>query len=203
MLDYRLALSVVAAAAVAVPAYAAPAVGQPAPAFTAVDADGRARSLAEFKGKPVVLEWTNNGCPYVKRHYSAGTMQDAQRKAKAQGAVWLTIASSPEGQQGHVTAAEAKAWAGQSKAAWSAILLDPKGKVARSYAAKTTPHMFVIDPKGRVAYMGAIDDKPTNRADEAKGATNYVLAALADVNAGRAVAQPVTKPYGCSVKYSG
>ena len=203
MPDLRIVLAAAAFAAAATPALAAPAIGQPAPAFTAVDADGKARSLSEFKGRTVVLEWTNNGCPYVKRHYSAGTMQDAQRKAKAQGAVWLTIASSPPGHQGYVTAADAKAWGGQSKAAWNAILLDPKGQVARAYAAKTTPHMFVVDPKGRVAYMGAIDDKPTNRAAEAQGAKNYVLAAVADVKAGRAVAQPVTRPYGCAVKYAG
>ena len=203
MFHPSLLIAAAALSAVAAPAFAAPAIGQPAPAFTAVDADGKARSLSEFKGKTVVLEWTNNGCPSVKRHYSTGAMQDTQRKAKAQGAVWLTIASSPPGQQGHVTAADAKAWGGQAKAAWNAILLDPKGQVARAYAAKTTPHMFVIDPKGRVAYMGAIDDKPTNKADEAKGARNYVLAAVADVKAGRAVAQPVTRPYGCAVKYEG
>ncbi len=200
---YCIAAGALAVAAVAAPAFAAPTIGQPAPAFTAVDADGKARSLSEFKGRTVVLEWTNNGCPYVKRHYSAGTMQDTQRKAKAEGAVWLTIASSPPGQQGHVTAADAKAWGGRAKAGWDAILLDPKGQVARAYQAKTTPHMFVVDPKGRVAYMGAIDDKPTANAADAKGAKNYVLAAVADVKAGRAVAQPVTKPYGCAVKYSG
>lgn len=204
MIDRRaLCLAAAATLLASGAAHAAPAVGQPAPGFTATDADGRARSLSEFKGKTVVLEWTNNGCPYVKRHYSAGTMQDTQRKATAQGAVWLTVASSPEGQQGHVTAAQAKAWTAQTKAAPSAVLLDSRGQVARAYAAKTTPHMFVIDAKGRVAYMGAIDDRPTSKADEAKGATNYVLAALADVRAGRAVAQPVTRPYGCSVKYSG
>ena len=205
MIDRRLVLAAAAAAlaTAATPALSAPAIGQPAPAFSAVDADGKARSLSEFNGRTVVLEWTNNGCPYVRRHYSTGAMQDAQRKAKAQGAVWLTIASSPPGHQGHVSAADAKAWGGRSKAAWNAILLDPKGQVARAYAAKTTPHMFVVDPRGRVAYMGAIDDRPTAKADEAKGAKNYVLAAVADVKAGRAVAQPVTKPYGCAVKYSG
>ena len=202
MIDRRFVILTAATLACAGSAQAAPAIGQAAPGFTATDAEGRARSLADFKGKTVVLEWTNNGCPYVKRAYSTGAMQDTQRQATAQGAVWLTVASSPPGQQGHVTAAEAKAWKSQSKAAWSDILLDPQGKIARAYEAKTTPHMFVIDPKGRVAYMGAIDDKPTNKADEAKGAKNYVLAALADVRAGRAVAQPVTRPYGCSVKYS-
>jgi peroxiredoxin len=203
MIDPRLMLFAGAAAMLAGSARAAPAIGQPAPAFSAVDASGKTRSLAEFKGRTVVLEWTNNGCPYVRRNYSTGAMQDAQRKATAQGVVWLTVASSPPGAQGHVTAAEAKAWKAKVEAAWSDILLDPQGRVARAYEAKTTPHMFVIDPKGRVAYMGAIDDKPTNKAEEARGARNYVLAAVADLRAGRAVAEPVTRPYGCFVKYAG
>jgi peroxiredoxin len=203
MHDHRLMLLAAAAAMIAGSAQAAPAIGQPAPAFSAVDAKGKTRSLAEFRGRTVVLEWTNNGCPYVKRNYATGAMQAAQRKAAAQGAVWLTVASSPPGAQGHVTAAEAKAWGAKMKAAWSAILLDPQGRVARAYEAKTTPHMFVIDPMGRVAYMGAIDDKPTSKAEEARGARNHVLAALADLRAGRAVAEPVTRPYGCFVKYSG
>ena len=203
MIDRRIIVLAAAAAALAGPARAAPAIGQPAPGFTAVGADGRTRSLAAFTGRTVVQEWANNGCPYVTRTYSTGAMQGAQRKAVAQGAVWLTVASSPPGAQGHMTGPEARAWRQRVKAASSDILLDPQGKVARAYGARTTPHMFVIDPKGRGAYMGAIDDKPTKKADEAKGAKNYVLAALADLRAGRAVAEPVTRAYGCFVKYAG
>lgn len=200
----RIALAAAAVALLAAPAaLAAPAVGQPAPAFTARDADGKVRSLAEFRGKTVVLEWTNNGCPYVKRNYATGAMQSAQRQAAAKGAVWLTVASSAPGQQGHMTAAEAKAWRAEAKSAPAAILLDPSNAVARAYAAKTTPHMFVIDKAGKVAYMGAIDDKPTSDAAEARGARNHVLAALDDLGAGRKVVNPATRPYGCSVKYAG
>ena len=173
----------------------------PAPAFTAVDASGKARSLAEFKGKTVVLEWTNEGCPYVQKHYKSGNMQGLQKSAPADGVVWLTLISSAPGKQGYKTADEARAWTSEADAASTAVLLDPKGEVGRAYAAKTTPHMYVVDKTGTLVYMGGIDDK--NSADPAslKGAKNYVVAALADVKAGRAVAQPVSAPYGCSVKY--
>ncbi|MBA4793515.1 thioredoxin family protein [Phenylobacterium sp.] len=190
-----------ACAALAAPAAAAPTIGQPAPAFTAVDASGKARSLAEFKGKTVVLEWTNEGCPYVQKHYKSGNMQGLQKSAVADGVVWLTLISSAPGKQGYKTADEARAWKSEAGAASTAVLLDPKGEVGRAYAAKTTPHMYVVDKTGALVYMGGIDDK--NSADPAslKGAKNYVAAALADVKAGRAVAQPVSAPYGCSVKY--
>lgn len=205
MTAHRLLLLIAAASLVAMPgaASAAPVLGQAAPAFQARDADGKLRNLTEFRGRPVILEWTNNGCPYVKRNYANGAMQSAQRQAKSRAAaVWLTVASSPAGQQGHMTPAEAKAWQAQVKSAPTAVLLDPTGTVARAYAAKTTPHMFVIDGGGRIAYMGAIDDKPTADAAKAEGAKNYVLAALDDLRAGRKVAHPVTKAYGCAVKYS-
>jgi peroxiredoxin len=188
--------------AASAPAQAAPAVGQPAPAFTAVDADGKTRSLSEFKGKTVVLEWTNNGCPYVKKHYDSGAMQKLQGAAAQDGVVWLSVISSAPGQQGYMKPAEVKTWKTSAKAAPASVLLDPTGKVGRAYDAKTTPHMFVIDKAGKLAYMGGIDDKPTADPSSLKGAKNYVTAALADVKAGRAVAQPVTKPYGCSVKYA-
>ena len=159
-----------AARAVAAPALAAPAIGQPAPAFTAVDADGKTRSLAEFKGKTVVLEWTNNGCPYVKRHYSAGTMQDTQRKATAQGAVWLTVASSPEGQQGHVTAAEAKAW---RQPVQGRLERHPARSRTARWRAPTRPRprrtCSSSIPRASVAYMGAIDDKPTDEGRRGQG----------------------------------
>ncbi len=188
-------------AALSVPAIAAPAIGQPAPAFQVKDADGKTRSLAEFKGKTVVLEWTNEGCPYVQKHYNSGNMQGLQRQAANDGMVWLTVISSAPGMQGYKEPAEAKAWKAKAKAAPAAVLLDPDGKVGRAYDAKTTPHMYIVDKAGKLVYMGGIDDKPSADPGSLKGAKNYVTAALADVKAGRAVSQAATKPYGCSVKY--
>lgn len=177
------------------------AQARPAPAFTAVDADGKTRSLAEFKGKTVVLEWVNEGCPYVRKHYS-GNMQGLQQAARAEGVVWLTIASSAPGKQGHFAdGAAAKAWMSAKGAKPTALLLDPDGKVAAAYKAKTTPHMFVIDPAGQVVYEGAIDDIPSAKVEDLKTAKNLVAAALADVKAGRKVTVAYSQPYGCSVKY--
>jgi peroxiredoxin len=196
---------VLAACAVALagPAAAAPAIGRPAPDFRAVDADGRTRSLSEFKGRTVVLEWHNGGCPYVQKHYGAGAMQSLQRQATADGAVWLTLVSSAPGTQGHLSGAEARGWKAANKAASTALLLDPGGDVGKAYDARTTPHMYVVDRSGTLVYMGGIDDRPVADPSSLKGAKNYVSAALVDLKAGRAVATPVSKPYGCSVKYKG
>ena len=202
MPDLRIALAAAAIAAAATPALAVPAIGQPAPAFTAVDADGKTRSLSEFKGTTVVLEWTNNGCPYVQKHYNSGHMQGLQKDATAEGVVWLTIISSAPGFQGYLTGPQARGWKTKVGAHSSDVLLDPKGTVGRAYAARTTPHMFVIDRTGKLVYMGGIDDQATTEPDSLKTAKNYVTAALADVKAGRPVATAVTRPYGCSVKYS-
>lgn len=198
----RFAFAAFAVLALASPAAATPVVGQLAPAFTAVDGDGRTRSLSEFKGKTVVLEWTNAGCPYVKKHYSAGAMQALQKSAAKDGVVWLTLVSSAPGKQGYVPPAEAKSWKTATGAGSTALLLDPTGKVGKTYDAKTTPHMYVVDRTGKLVYQGGIDDKPTPEPASLQGARNYVVAALADVKAGRAVATPVSKPYGCSVKYA-
>lgn len=199
--DRRFAIALLAASAIAAPAAAAPVLGQAAPAFTAVDANGKTRSLAEFKGKTVVLEWTNAGCPYVRKHYDSGNMQGLQTSAAKDGTVWLTVISSAPGTQGYVAGADAKAWKGKEKAAYADLILDPNGTVGRAYDAKTTPHMYVIDKAGKLVYMGGIDDKPSSDPASLKGAKNYVTAALADVKAGRAVAQAATRPYGCGVKY--
>ena len=190
-----------AALAIAAPAVAAPAIGQPAPAFQVKDADGKTRSLSEFKGKTVVLEWTNAGCPYVQKHYNSGNMQGLQKQATKDGAVWLTVISSAPGMQGYLEPAGAKAWKTKANAGSSAVLLDPNGQVGRAYEAKTTPHMYVVDKTGKLVYMGGIDDTPSSEPASLQGAKNYVTAALADVKAGRQVAQAVSKPYGCSVKY--
>jgi peroxiredoxin len=186
----------------AAPAFAAPQLGQPAPAFKAVDANGRVRSLSEFAGKTVVLEWTNSGCPYVGKHYGSGTMQALQRKETADGVVWLTVSSSAPRMQGYFTEQTARAWAAKEHWGGSAILLDSAGAIGREYGAKNTPHMFVIDKAGRVAYMGGIDDRPYSDPESLKGAKPYVAMALADLKAGRPVATPVSQPYGCSVKYN-
>jgi peroxiredoxin len=191
-----------AACALAAPAVAAPVIGQPAPAFQALDADGRTRSLAEFRGKTVVLEWTNNGCPYVGKHYRSGNMQGLQAQATKDGVAWLTIISSAPGFQGYLTGPQAKAWKAKVGAHSTDVLLDPKGLVGRAYQARTTPHMFVIDKAGKLVYMGGIDDQPTTDPESLKAAKPYLAEALADVKAGRPVATPISQPYGCSVKYS-
>ena len=204
MIDRRNLLSLVAAAALALPAAASaqPTLGRPAPDFRVQDFNGQMRSLSDFRGKTVVLEWTNDGCPYVGKHYNSGNMQRLQKEATAQGVEWLTIISSAPGFQGYLTAPQAKAWKAKVGAHSSDVLLDADGKVGRAYEAKATPHMFVIDKAGTLVYMGGIDDRPYADPASLKGATNYVEAALSDLKAGRAVATPVTRPYGCSVKYA-
>lgn len=177
-----------------------PMAGQAAPAFTLVDADGTQRSLADFRGKTVVLEWTNEGCPYVKKHYT-GAMQALQREAVADGVVWLTIISSAPGTQGHVEGEAARQWKSRTNGASTHLLLDPTGEVGKLYDAKTTPDMRVIDGEGRLVYVGGIDDRPTSKVEDLEGANNYVRAALDDLEAGRPVRTAFATPYGCSVKY--
>ncbi len=196
------AFALVAAFAIPAPAEAAPKIGEPAPAFTVVDSKGTKRSLSEFAGKTVVLEWSNDGCPFVRKHYDTGNMQALQRETAAGGVVWLTIISSARGMQGYVEGLEADELTAKRKAAPTAVLLDPDGKVGRLYDARTTPHMYVIAPDGRLAYRGALDDKPTTRHDDLKSADNYVRRAVAAVAAGKPVDPSVTRPYGCSIKYA-
>jgi peroxiredoxin len=178
-----------------------PKVGQPAPAFSAVDDHGATRSLAEFRGKFVVLEWHNNGCPYVQKHYNSGNMQKLQKAWTDKGVVWLSIISSAPGTQGYVTPEQSQAFVKQSNASPTAVLLDPTGVVGHTYAATNTPQMFVIDPKGVLLYSGAIDDRPTANPASLEGATNYVDNALTEALAGKPVTTPVSVPYGCTVKY--
>lgn len=177
-------------------------IGQPAPAFQAVDADGKARSLSEFAGKTVILEWTNHECPYVRKHYNSATMQTLQKDMAKDGIVWLSVISSPPGEQGYVEAAKARELTVQRDAAPAGILLDPNSKVARAYGAQTTPHMYIIDPKGTLAYMGAIDDKPSASPASLNGARSYVRQAVAEMKAGKPVSEASTKSYGCAVKYA-
>ena len=199
----RMLTAFAALAVIAAPATAAPVIGQPAPNFKANDADGRVVQLSDFRGKPVVLEWNNPGCPFVQKHYKSGNMQKTQAAAKAAGAVWLSINSGGPGQQGHMNGAEAKAFVASAKAQPTAYLLDPRGVVGKGYEAKTTPHMYIIDADGTLVYAGGIDDKPTPNPADIKGARNHVLAALSELKAGKAVSVATSRPYGCNVKYAG
>ena len=176
--------------------------GAMAPDFTITDSAGKPVSLASFRGKPVILEWTNHDCPYVRKHYGAGNMQELQREAAAKGFVWLTMISSAPGTQGHVLGLEADQLTASRKAAPLAVLLDPTGQVGRMYGATATPHMYVIDKAGRLVYMGAIDDKPTTNPADIKSATSYVRAAMTAVLEGKVPSVTSTRAYGCSIKYA-
>jgi len=177
-------------------------VGEAAPAFTATDSNGHQYSLTEYKGKFVVLEWHNQGCPYVGKHYGSGNMQKLQKYWTSKGVIWLTVISSAPGEQGYVTAEQENDYLKKMNAAPTAVLLDPKGELGHLYRAKTTPHMFVINPQGQLIYDGAIDDKPTTDQSDIAGATNYVTAALEQAVVGKPVAVATSRPYGCSVKYA-
>lgn len=176
-------------------------VGQPAPAFTLTDSNGRTHSLADFAGKTVVLEWTNHECPFVKKHYNGQNMQAQQGEATDAGVVWLVINSSNTGKQGHVTPEQANRIQADWKAKQTAYLFDTPGNVGRAYGAKTTPHMYVIDGQGILRYNGAIDSNPSSDPKDIPGATQYVRQALGELQAGKAVSTPVSRPYGCSIKY--
>lgn len=176
--------------------------GAVAPAFSVVDATGATRTLAEFAGQNVILEWTNAGCPYVRKHYDAGNMQAVQREARERGWTWLQVISSAPGEQGHLDGAGAVAQVGTDQATVSATLLDADGVMGRAYGALNTPQMVMINGEGQIVYQGAIDDRPSARPETLEGATNYVRAAWADLDAGRAVQIAETTPYGCNVKYA-
>ena len=181
---------------------AAPKIGQPAPNFSLVDSTGKTVSLDEFKGKTVILEWTNHQCPFVRKHYDSGNMQSTQKSfADDEAVVWLSIVSSAPGKEGFVSAAEANELTKTRQASPDKVLLDPEGLVGKTYSAKTTPHMYIIDTEGSLQYMGAIDSiNSADKADISK-AENYVLKAMAELKAGKSVSQALTRPYGCSVKY--
>ncbi|GAB4043035.1 MAG: thioredoxin family protein [Rubrivivax sp.] len=193
-----LALSVLSATAWASSAV----VGQPAPAFNATDTSGRSVSLADFKGKHVVLEWVNPGCPYVRKHYDAKNMQATQKAAVDQGVVWLAVNSTAPEYGDYLPPARLAAWMKEQGAAATATLMDEDGKVGRAYGARTTPHMYVIDPAGTLVYAGAIDSKPTASQADIATATNHVNVALAESLAGKPVSLASTRAYGCTVKYS-
>jgi peroxiredoxin len=188
-------------AGAAVPAVDEPQVGQPAPDFSAIDSQGRMRHLADYRGKVVVLEWTNADCPFTRKHYESGNMQSLQSLARDHGIVWLSVISSAPGQQGYVDGSAADQLSKSRHAVPAAVLLDPSGSVGRLYHAKTTPHMFVIDGQGELRYMGGIDSIATTDASDIPKAEPYLKEAMLAVVDNQPVAHPVTRPYGCSVKY--
>lgn len=185
----------------AVVAQATPKIGQPAPDFTSVDSNGMAHSLQAYRGNIVVLEWTNHECPFVDKHYGTGNMQALQKAATKARVTWLSVISSAPGKQGHVSGTEANTLTTSRKASPTAVLLDTDGVVGRLYDARTTPHMYIIDASGTLVYLGGIDDKASTQYADVKTARNYVRVALDELGHDQTVSTPVTRPYGCSVKY--
>lgn len=201
MSPIRFVSRLVAGLVLSLSASAGPDVGQPAPGFSAVDSDGKTVSLADYRGRPVVLEWTNNGCPFVKKHYDSGNMQQLHKAYTAKNVAWLTVISSAPGKQGHADGARAKALSADRNAAPTTVLLDESGAVGRLYDAKTTPHLFVIDAAGTLVYAGGIDSVPTADPADIANATPYLKQALDELLAGKPITAAKTKPYGCSIKY--
>ena len=182
-------------------AFAAPSIGEKVPDFIAVDTRGAQHKLSDFAGKYVVLEWTNPGCPFVRKHYGSGNRPATQKAATDKGVVWLAINSTERAASDYLEPAAFDAWMKKHAAAPTAALMDEDGVIGQAYGARTTPHMFIIDPKGVLVYVGGIDSVPSARPDDIKTATNYVSKALGDIAGGRPVGAAVTKPYGCSIKY--
>ena len=182
-------------------AWAAPSVGQPAPDFTLQDANGKTVKLSDYRGKYVVLEWTNPGCPYVRKHYNSGNMPATQQDAQSKGVVWLAIHSTEREHPDYLKPAALSDWLKERQSKLSAILMDEEGEVGRAYGARTTPHMYIVSPQGRLIYAGGIDSIPSSRTEDIAKATNYVKVALAEALAGKPITAAQTRPYGCSVKY--
>lgn len=195
-------ITAVAAIGLAMPLAAAQKTGAVAQDFKLTDMYGKTVQLSSFRGKTVVMEWHNPGCPFVVKHYDSGNMQKTQAAAREQGAIWLTINSGATGKQGHMNGPEAQKLAKDQGLNADHYLLDTKGVVGKAYAAKTTPHMYIIDGSGKLVYQGGIDDKPTANKADIKGARNHVTAALTELKAGKNVSVAQSRPYGCSVKYA-
>lgn len=192
----------VAALGFALPASAKIANGSKVPDMQVVDSNGTTHNLSDFAGKNVVLEWTNEGCPYVKKHYGAGNMQALQKEATEDGAVWLSVISSAPGKQGYATGEQANAIVAKYNAVPTAVILDETGVKGKAFSARTTPHMYIIDADQTLVYQGAIDSNRSANPDTIPGATNYVREALAAIKAGTPILEAETAPYGCSVKYA-
>ena len=182
-------------------ALAAPAVGQPAPDFIGVDTAGKQHRLSDFAGKFVVLEWTNPGCPFVRKHYGSGNMQSTQKAAADKGVVWLAINSTERAASDYLPPAQLAGWMKEKSAAASHVLMDEDGTIGRAYGARTTPHLYIVDPKGVLVYAGGIDSIASARESDIKNATNYVNQALGEAFGGKPISASTTRPYGCSIKY--
>jgi peroxiredoxin len=187
--------------ALASAAQAAPALGQNAPDFSLKDAAGRTVRLSDFRGRHVVLEWTNPGCPYVRKHYDSGNMPATQKDAVDKGVVWLSINSTEKASYEYMEPARVMAWQAERKARPSALLLDEEGTAGKAYGARTTPHMYIVDPQGRLIYAGGIDSIPSSDPADIKKAVNYVRQGLDEALAGKPLSAATTRPYGCSIKY--
>ena len=201
MLKRKLSLLAATIALAAATTVNAAAPGSAAPAFSVTDTAGKAVKLADYRGKFVVLEWTNPECPFVRKHYSSGNMQALQKEWGAKDVVWLAVNSTSTSSGEYKTGEQMLQWMRSQDAAPKATLIDGTSAAGRAYGAKTTPHMFVIDPTGKVVYAGAIDDKRSANPADARTAHNYVRAALSEATAGKPVSVASTTPYGCSVKY--
>ena len=182
-------------------AHAAASVGQPAPDFTLTDTGGKTVKLSDFKGKHVVLEWNNPGCPFVRKHYDTANMQTLQKEASGKEVVWLAINSTATSHQDYLAPAKLGQWMTEQKATPRATLMDESGTVGKSYGARTTPHMYMVNPQGTLIYAGGIDSIPSASTADIKTATNYVRVGLNEALAGKPLSKPTTQPYGCSVKY--
>jgi peroxiredoxin len=187
--------------AFALSAQAAPSVGQPAPDFSLQDANGKTVKLSDYRGKHVVLEWTNPGCPYVQKHYNSGNMPATQKEAVGKGVVWLSINSTEKASGDYLEPAKVVAWQKERKAQPTAVLLDEEGTTGKAYGARTTPHMYIVDPQGRLVYAGGIDSIPSSDPQDIKKAVNYVRVGLTEALAGKPITSAVTRPYGCSIHY--
>ncbi len=189
------------ALALATASHAAPSVGQAAPDFTLKDASGKTVRLSDFRGKHVVLEWTNPGCPYVEKHYNSGNMPATQKEAVDKGVVWLSINSTETSSWEYMAPAKLVAWQKERKSQPTAVLVDEEGTAGKAYGARTTPHMYIVNPQGRLIYAGGIDSIPSSDPQDIKRAVNYVRQGLGEALAGKPLTAAVTRPYGCSVKY--
>ena len=176
-------------------------VGQPAPDFALKDVNGKTVRLSDYRGRHVVLEWNNPGCPFVQKHYDSGNMQTLQKEAAARNVVWLAINSTEASHGDYLSPARLGRWMNEQKAAPTATLMDEDGTTGRAYAARVTPHMYIVDPQGKLVYAGGIDSIPSGRTEDIKTATNYVRTGLGEALAGKPLSQPTTRPYGCTIKY--
>lgn len=197
----RRTLIAASALAFSVAAQAAPSVGQAAPEFTLKDANGKTVKLSDFKGRHVVLEWTNPGCPYVQKHYNSGNMPATQKDAVDKGVVWLAINSTEKDSGDYLEPAKLVSWMSQRKAQPTLTLMDEEGTAGKAYGARTTPHMYIVNQQGQLVYAGGIDSIPSSNADDIKKAVNYVKQGLGETLAGKPISAATTRPYGCSIKY--